>query len=128
MALIKCSVCGKDVSDKAKICPHCTTPINNENTMKKMINNVKEKITITSIQNNRRTVNRVANKFDLLTYIMKFLGYFSAIICLIVFTQNVNLGTGLIFCIVICVATLLSTLFLEAIAEVLQLLEDIKNK
>ena len=23
MALIKCSECGKEISDKAKLCPHC---------------------------------------------------------------------------------------------------------
>ena len=28
MALIKCSECGKEVSDKAKNCPHCGMPIN----------------------------------------------------------------------------------------------------
>ncbi|TNJ35901.1 zinc-ribbon domain and TM2 domain-containing protein [Prosthecochloris vibrioformis] len=31
MAIIKCSECGKDVSDKAKSCPNCGAPIN-ENT------------------------------------------------------------------------------------------------
>ena len=28
MALIKCPECGKDVSTKAKACPHCGYPIN----------------------------------------------------------------------------------------------------
>src|SRR6266849_10809147 len=28
MALIKCSECGKDVSDKAPTCPNCGNPIN----------------------------------------------------------------------------------------------------
>jgi uncharacterized membrane protein YvbJ len=28
MALIKCSECGKEISDKAKECPHCGNPIN----------------------------------------------------------------------------------------------------
>ena len=27
MALIKCSECGKEVSDKAKACPNCGNPI-----------------------------------------------------------------------------------------------------
>lgn len=30
MALIKCDECGKDVSDKAKKCPHCGNPINED--------------------------------------------------------------------------------------------------
>ena len=29
MALIKCSECGKEVSDKANACPSCGNPINN---------------------------------------------------------------------------------------------------
>lgn len=31
MALIKCSECGKEVSDQAKICPNCVNPIKEEN-------------------------------------------------------------------------------------------------
>lgn len=30
MALIKCSECGKEISDKAITCIHCGCPINNE--------------------------------------------------------------------------------------------------
>ncbi len=30
MALIKCSECGKSISDKAKACPKCGAPINKE--------------------------------------------------------------------------------------------------
>lgn len=28
MALIKCSECGKEISDKAYTCPHCGAPLN----------------------------------------------------------------------------------------------------
>lgn len=27
MALVKCQECGKDVSDKAPVCPHCGAPV-----------------------------------------------------------------------------------------------------
>ena len=27
MSLIKCSECGKEISDKAKVCPNCGAPI-----------------------------------------------------------------------------------------------------
>ena len=30
LALIKCSECGKEVSDKAESCPNCGNPINKE--------------------------------------------------------------------------------------------------
>ena len=43
MALIKCSECGKEISDKAKKCPHCGFKINdrtdkNNNVFYKKIN------------------------------------------------------------------------------------------
>ncbi len=31
MALIKCSECGKDISDKAHVCPNCGNPTNTTN-------------------------------------------------------------------------------------------------
>ena len=34
MALIKCSECGKEISDKAKKCPHCGIKCKNENDVK----------------------------------------------------------------------------------------------
>ena len=33
MALIKCSECGKEISDKAKVCPNCGNPLE-ENVVK----------------------------------------------------------------------------------------------
>ena len=40
MALIKCSECGKDISDKASACPHCECPLSNAEQSQK---NKKEK-------------------------------------------------------------------------------------
>lgn len=39
MALIKCSECGKEISDKAKTCIHCGNPIHEERvkTMKRKL-------------------------------------------------------------------------------------------
>ena len=34
MALIKCNECGKEISDKAKVCPHCGIKCKNENDVK----------------------------------------------------------------------------------------------
>lgn len=30
MALIKCSECGKEISNKASVCPHCGMPLRSE--------------------------------------------------------------------------------------------------
>lgn len=35
MALIKCKECGKEISDKAKVCPHCGNPITTNKKKKK---------------------------------------------------------------------------------------------
>ena len=34
MALIKCTECGKEISDKATICPNCGCPLDNDDTPK----------------------------------------------------------------------------------------------
>ena len=33
MALIKCPECGKEISDKSKLCIHCGYPLEEENTI-----------------------------------------------------------------------------------------------
>lgn len=38
MSLIKCPECNKEISDKAKICPNCGCPINNNTKYKVVIN------------------------------------------------------------------------------------------
>ena len=45
MALIKCSECGKEISDKAVSCPKCGNPINEK----------KEKTTNKKVENNTNT-------------------------------------------------------------------------
>lgn len=130
MAIVKCQNCGNDVSDKAKKCPHCDYIINDDNGIENILNKVKVKTEITSNTSsyNKRIYNKVANKFKIVITVLKFLGYFGAFITLITFSSIDKFIIGLCWCIGICIATWLSTLTLEAIAEGLQLLEDIKNK
>lgn len=129
MAIIKCNNCGNDVSDKAKQCPHCGTTINDEDGIESILNNVKVKMkTSKNHTNTKRIPNKVTTKFNIVIFIIKLLGYFGAFICLITYTQISNLGLGLLICVIVCIVTWLSTLIFEAIAEGLQLLEDIKNK
>lgn len=72
--------------------------------------------------------NTVASKFSLVVSIMKFLGYGATIIGFIALFSNEEQGFAFICLICGGIVTWLSTLFFEAIAEGLQLLEDIKNK
>ena len=129
MAIIQCQNCGNDVSDKAKQCPHCQSVINDDNGIENILNNFKVKTEISNANsNNKKIYNRIARKFDLVVWIIKFLGYLGGIISLIILTSLDDFIIGLVVCIVTCIVTWLSTLLFEAIAEGLQLLEDIKNK
>ena len=77
--------------------------------------------------NSSNSSNNVAQKFLLVVNIIKFLGYFVSIFCGIMLIINVNFWLGLGVCLVIAIITWLSTLLFEAIAEALNLLQDIKN-
>lgn len=135
MAIIKCNNCGNEVSDKAKKCPHCDYVINDENGIDYILNNVKLKVEETKQNtevrknsNKNRIYNKVANKFKLVICICKILGYLGAIVTFILYCKGEKVLMGIVAFIVWLISIWLSTLILEAIAEGLQLLEDIKNK
>lgn len=129
MAIIKCQNCGNDVSDKARQCPHCKATINDTNGIENIINNVRVRTeTSNATNNNKRIYNKVATKFNFVVWVMKFLGYLGGIISWIVLANLDNGLMGFVICVATCIMTWFSTLLFEAIAEGLQLLEDIKNK
>ena len=78
--------------------------------------------------NSSDSSNMVANKFTLIVVIIKVIGYIGAIVTLIAFLIHGEIGQGFLFGIIIAVITWFSTLAFEAIAEILNLLQDIKNK
>lgn len=123
MAIIRCPQCNGEVSDKAKSCPHCNYQLNKCDEVERLRNNVS-----VSSNNNRNAFNPVAKKFNLVVMIMKVLGYFSAFIGLIIFASMEQFWWGVLWCIVICIVTWLSTLIFEAIAEALNLLQEIRDK
>ncbi len=125
MAIIQCQNCGKNVSNKAKECPHCKSIINDTNRIENIINNVKVR---TDTLSNKKTRNKVAAKFSMVVWFIRILGYFGGIISLIIYAQLDNFEIGLLVCVITCIVTWFSTLMFEAIGEGLQLLEDIKNK
>lgn len=123
MAIVRCPQCNGEVSDKAKSCPHCNYQLNKYDEVERLRNSVS-----VSSNNNRNAFNPVAKKFNLVVMIMKVLGYFSAFIGLIIFASMEQFGWGVLWCIVICIVTWLSTLIFEAIAEALNLLQEIRDK
>jgi hypothetical protein len=60
--------------------------------------------------------------------IIKFIGYVGAVISAIILIGNGEFGVGILAGLVIAIVTWFSTLLFEAIAEGLNLLQDIKNK
>ena len=72
--------------------------------------------------------NKVASKFSLLVGIMKFIGYSASFISFIALLSSEETGFAFLCLIGGAIFTWLSTLFFEAVAEGLQLLQDIKDK
>ena len=128
MAIVKCKNCGKDVSDKARECPHCQAIVNDTNELENVLYNFKEKRKNENNVNTRKIYNKVATKFNIVVYIIRIIGYFSGFVSLIILAQNNSFLLGLVVCASTCIVTWLSTLFFVAIAEGLQLLQDIKEK
>lgn len=105
-----------------------------------MENQEEVKVTEQRLENNQvptknkvKIKNKIANKFKLVVTLLKFLGYGGAIISalIIILASEMELAgivVGLLVALVVSLITWFSCLSWEAIAEVLQLLEDIKNK
>ena len=128
MAIIKCQNCGNDVSDKARQCPHCQATINDTNGIETVLNKARIRTEKSNTIKNKRIYNRVATKFNFVVWIVKFIGYAGGTITWIVLANLENGLAGFVICIITCIATWISTLLFEAVAEGLQLLQDIKDK
>lgn len=81
-------------------------------------------------ENERKNAqNKVARKFNIIVTVTKVFGYFIAVLTMIITTSvTSNFGTGFLYGVSIAIATWLSTLLFEAIAEGLNLLQDINNR
>ncbi len=123
MAIIRCPQCNEDVSDKAKYCPHCNYQLNKYDEVEKLRNR------FNGTSTNLRDINNpVAKKFNFLVMTMKIIGYFSAFISLITFISLGKFWFGLGIFISALGGVWLSTLIFEAIAEALNLLQEIRDK
>lgn len=67
MALIKCPECGKEISDKASICPNCGCPINTENAGPKLVHSKQNyvKIKIPFFNDKSRSFSSRANMVNI---------------------------------------------------------------
>ena len=116
--VVKCKECCKDISEEEfnsykGYCKNCYENKENIADEKKLSNQEK---------------NKIASKFKIVANILRFFGYGMAILWAILHIADYEAGFGIFVGIAIAIITWLSCLFWEAIAEALQLLEDIKNK
>lgn len=78
MALIKCPECEKEISDRAKSCPNCGCPINNENDdiIKENTNRIliAERVKETIMQKNVATTSLIISLIVLIGFIIAFAG------------------------------------------------------
>lgn len=144
---MNCRVCDKEIDEsEAKVqsgcCKTCFEKVKKlhaENEKKKKevleIIDIYEEKTSEKLENKDNTEeyknnkpNKVASKFNALVVIIKICGYLLAIVMLIIGAQEENIVTGIVAGLIIAIFTFFSTIFYEAIAEILNLLEDIKNK
>lgn len=142
--IIICENCYEENESSRKTCKNCgATLYHNENIKinktkaktetesKQNMNNKKHKEDEEEVDyiNASNSSNEVANKFTLVVTIGKVIGYALAIItALIIIFGMEEFLIGILSGVMIAIITWLSSLLFEAIAEGLNLLQDIKNK
>ena len=119
--LIICNNC-KAINRGERFCHNCGNDL-----LENKVQDDNEEKTI-EYTNSSNSSNVVAQKFTLIVVINKIIGYICSIVIAIILIIAVNFWIGLVFGLLIAVMTWLSTLLLEAIAEIINLLQDIKNK
>ena len=127
--LIICEKCYEENEITRNTCKYCGAKLykNDNNKSSNSKNKIKDEETINYDDENEIT-NKVASKFSLLVGIMKFIGYSASFISFIALLSSEETGFAFLCLIGGAIFTWLSTLFFEAVAEGLQLLQDIKDK
>lgn len=119
--LIICNNC-KAINRGERFCHNCGNDLL-EN--KAQNNNEEKNIEYTDSSNSS---NVVAQKFTMIVITTKVIGYILSIIVAVILMNTIKFWVGLVVGLLIADITWLSTLLFEAIAEIINLLQDIKNK
>ena len=119
--LIICNNC-KAINRGERFCHNC----GNDLLENKVQDNNEEK-TI-EYTNSSNSSNVVAQKFTMIVITTKVIGYILSIIVAVILMNTIKFWVGLVVGLLIADITWLSTLLFEAIAEIINLLQDIKNK
>ena len=119
--LIICNNC-KAINRGERFCHNCGNDLL-EN--KVQDNNEEKTIEYTDSSNSS---NVVAQKFTMIVITTKVIGYILSIIVAVILMNTIKFWVGLVVGLLIADITWLSTLLFEAIAEIINLLQDVKNK
>lgn len=87
-----------------------------------------EKISNTSKSLEIRKYNSISSKIFTISLILKWIGALLSIIMLIFLGIRNEIIQGMLCCLSLGLSTFIMTAFLDGFAEIIQLLEDIKNK
>ena len=120
---LNCKKCGNRLYKNEEIKSATNFKIKEEKENSKTDNRVEIQYT-----NSSNSSNEVAEKFIIVVMLIKVIGYSAAFILGLSTMMNSNFLGGLLVAGGIAIGVWLSTLLYEAIAEGLNLLQDIKNK
>lgn len=108
--------------------------MSNDTELKKILNQLKENednetlSESTQPSEKMRKYNAISSKIFTISLILKWLGYLSAVIACVFFIFCNQIILGLLTGLLSALSTFILTTFLDGFAEIIQLLEDIKNK
>lgn len=94
-----------------------------------MNNNIIIKKTFNAIsRDTERKYNPTASRIFTINLVLKCLGYLSSVARFILGIATNTFATGLVLCLAYALSVFILTTFFDGFAEIIQLLEDIKNK
>ena len=121
---MKCKKCGKEYPENELmkgICYDCFEEKQNQSEVSKVIEEIKEETHYTNSQKSERNINGLSSAYHGLSSICFLLSIILAFIFAMIFQEFIVSAS-------VFVAFIFIGLFLQTSSEILQLLEDIKNK
>lgn len=124
---MRCKWCNSEIEDDAKVCPYCKAIVHTSNATSDK-NYVEEYLKVhkdnhgynMSTNNKLNENNSIANALSIIGKVTIILGIISCILCL--FSEEYTLSISFL------VASLISGCTFLGFAEIIQLLQDIKDK
>ena len=114
---ITCVNCGKEITDLEKGCPYCNR--NNSYNKSARVNSTSKGTTYT---------NRIARKFNFVVKLIRAIFIIAGLFGGFLVLEAFNILAAIIYFSALLIFAWFAVLLYEAIAEIIQLLDDIKKK